>query len=61
MIKALKKFQDKETRKIYQVGAVIDLGKERNESAVKRGLAEWVEKEAAEKEGKPATTKKEKK
>lgn len=36
-------FDKKEPKKKFNIGDEIDLGKERNESAVKRGLAEFVE------------------
>lgn len=42
-IKLLKSVKDKETGKQILTGTVTDLGKERNENAVKKGLAVWVD------------------
>jgi len=58
-IKALNKFLDKETRTIVNVGDVIDVSEARAKSAIERNLAEEVKTE--KKEGKPKTSKKEKK
>ena len=58
-IKALKKFLDKETRTIVNVGDVVDVSEARAKSAIERKLAEEVKTE--KKEGKPKTSKKEKK
>ena len=58
-IKALKKVLDTETRTIVNVGDVIDVSEARAKSAIERNLAEEVKTE--KKEGKPKTSKKEKK
>ena len=58
-IKALKKFKNKETGIIVDVDDVVDVSKERAKSAIERKLAEEVKTE--KKEGKPKTSKKEKK
>ena len=42
-IKLLKSVKDKETGKQILTGTVIDLGKERNEAAIKNKLAVWVD------------------
>ena len=58
-IKALKKVLDTETRTIVNVGDVVDVSEARAKSAIERNLAEEVKTE--KKEGKPKTSKKEKK
>ena len=58
-IKALKPFTDKETRKAVKVGDVLDISDDRAITAISRELAEEVKTE--KKEGKPKTSKKEKK
>jgi len=58
-IKALKKFLDKETRTIVNVGDVVDVSEARAKSAIERNLAEEVKTE--KKEGNPKKSKKEKK
>ena len=58
-IKALKKFLDKETRTIVNIGDVVDVSEVRAKSAIERNLAEEVKTE--KKEGKPKKSKKEKK
>ena len=58
-IKALKKFKDKTTQKLVNVGDVIDVSEVRAKSAIERNLAEEVKTE--KKEGKPKKSKKEKK
>ena len=58
-IKALKRFKNKETGIIVEVDDVLDISKERADSAIYRKLAEEVKTE--KKEGKPKTSKKEKK
>jgi len=58
-IKALKKFKDKTTHKLVNVGDVIDVSEARAKSAIDRKLAEEVKTE--KKEGKPKKSKKEKK
>jgi len=58
-IKALKKFKDKATQKLVNVGDVVDVSEARAKSAIERNLAEEVKTE--KKEGKPKTSKKEKK
>ena len=65
-IKLLKSVKDKETGKQILTGTVIDLGKERNEAAIKNKLAVWVdsrdfteakkEVETEKKEGTPKKT-----
>ena len=57
-IKALKKFKDKTTQKLVNVGDVVDISEARAKSAIDRKLAEEVKTE--KKEGKPKTSKKEK-
>ena len=57
-IKALKKFKDKNTGTIVNVGDVVDVSEARADSAIYRKLAEEVKTE--KKEGKPKTSKKEK-
>jgi len=58
-IKALKKFLDKETRTIVNIGDVVDVSEARAKSAIERNLAEEVKTE--KKEGNPKKSKKEKK
>jgi len=58
-IKALKKFKDKDTGTIVNVGDVIDVSEARAKSAIERNLAEEVKTE--KKEGNPKKSKKEKK
>ena len=58
-IKALKKFKDKDTGTIANVGDVIDVSEARAKSAIDRNLAEEVKTE--KKKGKPKKSKKEKK
>jgi len=58
-IKALKKFKNKETGIIVDVDDVVDVSEARAKSAIERKLAEEVKTE--KKEGKPKTSKKEKK
>ena len=58
-IKALKKFKDKNTGTIVNVGDVVDVSEERADSAIERKLAKEVKTE--KKEGKPKASKKEKK
>ena len=49
MIKFLRDgLKDSKTGKIYKSGDKADLGQERNESAVRKGYAEWVEAEKVE-------------
>lgn len=55
MIKLLSTVRDAKTGKEIKKGETIDLGNERNEGAVKNGLAEWV-KQSEKKEGTPAKT-----
>ena len=58
-IKAIVNFTNKETNEIIYIDDVVDFEKKRAESAIKKGLAVSVETE--KKEGKPKTSKKEKK
>ena len=58
-IKALKKFNNTYTGTIVKVGDVVDVSEARAKSAIDRKLAEEVKTE--KKEGKPKTSKKEKK
>ena len=58
-IKALKKFLDKETRTIVNIGDVVDVSEVRAKYAIERNLAEEVKTE--KKEGNPKKSKKEKK
>ena len=51
-IKFLQSVKDKETGEQYLTGTVIDLGKERNEAAIKNKLAVWVDSNTS-KEKKP--------
>ena len=51
-IKFLQSVKDKETGEQYLTGTDIDLGKERNEAAVKNKLAVWVDSRSS-KEKKP--------
>lgn len=68
MIRFIKNtFDKKEPKKQFKIGDEIDLGKDRNQSAVDRGLAVFVEakqtektKEKAETTKKPRTPKAEK-
>lgn len=58
-VKVLKNTFDTQTKKRFKKGDVIELSKERAQSGIKRGLIEEVKTE--KKEGKPKTSKKEKK
>lgn len=49
-IKLLKSVKDKETGKQILTGTVIDLGKERNEAAIKNKLAVWVDSRSSKEE-----------
>lgn len=61
-IKMLAEVPDNLTGEMYAIGRVLDLGADRNKSAVDRGLAEWVSepKQTEKKEAKPQTRKAEK-
>lgn len=61
-IKMLAEVPDNLTGEMYKVGQIIDLGNDRNKSAVDRGFAEWVAepKQTEKKEAKPQTKKAEK-
>lgn len=43
MIKIVREITDKVTCQKYKIGEVIDLGNERNNEAVNRSLAVWVD------------------
>lgn len=45
-IKFLKESKNRDNGQIIKIGDVMDLGEERNKSAVERGLAEYVKEKA---------------
>ena len=49
-IKLLQSVKDNKTGEQYLTGTVIDLGKERNEAAVKNKLAVWVDSRSSKEE-----------
>lgn len=58
MIKVLKEFTSKGTTKRYVVGESIDLGKDRNQELVGKGVAEFVEQPKEDKRRKIKSEKK---